>query len=210
MTSAMHKKIPEQLNSETTVNRTSVVNQTSSNLQNLPALDIEKENRLSRIISLYSKGLTQTEIAQELGVDQSTVSRDLQFIKQEAKKKIEKYLNEDILFEYLRYIAGSNEVTRKLWEIVQNERIMTKDKMNALSLLTQSYNKRLEMLIGGPESYMNAKRSVSEIKFQERVNSDPMLKMLSERNRFPSPFSISSSSLGKKIGNHYLNHLLLS
>jgi transcriptional regulator with XRE-family HTH domain len=159
-----------------------------SNSENLPVLDIGKENRLSRIISLYSKGLTQSEIAQELGIDQSTVSRDLQFIKQEAKKKIEKYLNEDILFEYLRYIAGSNEVTRQLWELVQNEQ-NTKDKTNALSLLIQCYNKRLEMLIGGPESYMNAKKSISGIKFQERVDNDPVLKTLSERNRFPSPFS---------------------
>ena len=62
---------------------------------------------------------------------------------------------------------------------------MTKDKMNALSLLMQSYNKRLEMLIGGPESYMNAKKSASEIKFQKKVDSDSTLKMLSERNRFP-------------------------
>jgi hypothetical protein len=61
--------------------------------------------------------------------------------------------------------------------------------MNALSLLMQFYDKRLEMLIGKPESYMNAKKSVSEIKFQERVESDPILKMLSERNKFPSPFS---------------------
>ena len=69
--------------------------------------------------------------------------------------------------------------------------------MNALSLLMQSYNKRLEMLIGGPGSYMNAKKSISEIKFQERVDNDPMLKMLSERNRFPSPFS-SGRFFGKK------------
>ena len=81
-------------------------------------IDVKKENRLAKIISLLSKGLTQSEIAQEIGVDQSTISRDLQYLKQEAKKKIEKYLNEDILFEYLRYIAGSNEVTRQLWEIV--------------------------------------------------------------------------------------------
>ena len=121
----------------------------------------------------------------------------MQFIKQEAKKKIEKYLNEDILFEYLRYIAGSNEVTRKLWEIVQDENITTKDKTNALSLLMQCYNKRLEILIGGPESYMNAKKSVSEIKFQERVESNPVLTMLSERNRFSSPFS-NGSLFGKK------------
>src|SRR5215207_4081044 len=198
MTSLMHKNTQKQLNSETTTTaRTSAVNQGNSNIQNLPVLDIEKENRLSRIISLYSKGLTQAEIAQELGIDQSTVSRDLQFIKQEAKEKIEKYLNEDILFEYLRYIAGSNEVTRKLWEIVQDQNITTKDKTNALSLLMQSYNKRLETLIGGPESYMDAKKSISEIKFQERVESNPVLTMLSERNRFSSPFS-DGSLFGKK------------
>ena len=159
--------------------------------------DIEKENRLSKIISLYSKGHTQSEIAERVGIDQSTVSRDLQFIKQEAKNKIEKYLNEDILFEYLRYIAGSNEVTRHLWELVQNEE-NAKDKMNALSLLMQCYNKRLEMLIGGPESYLNAKKSVSEVKFQERVDNDPVLKMLHERNRLTSPFSNRVTS-SKKI-----------
>jgi hypothetical protein len=80
-------------------------------------------------------------------------------------------LNEDILMEYLRYIAGSNEVTRKLWEIVQDENVTSKTKIPALSLLMQCYNKRLEVLIGAP--YMNAKKSVSEIKFQERVDSDP-------------------------------------
>ena len=172
------------------------VSSNTNKFQNVSVLNIEKENRLSRIISLYSKGLTQTEMASELGVDQSTVSRDLQFIKQEAKKRIEKYLNEDILFEYLRYMAGSNEVTRHLWELVQNEE-NAKDKMNALSLLMQCYNKRLEMLIGGPEAYLNAKKCVSEAKFQERVNSDPVLKMLHERNRFTSPFS-NGSPLSKK------------
>jgi len=44
---------------------------------------------------------------------------------------------------------------------------------------------------------MNAKKSVSEIKFQERVDNDPLLKILSERNRFPSPFS-NSGLFGKK------------
>ena len=28
-------------------------------------------------------------------------------------------MREDILFEYVRYMAGSNEITRHLWEIVQ-------------------------------------------------------------------------------------------
>jgi hypothetical protein len=174
MTSPLHKK---STTAELSSKATSKSSLKPAQLENLPNIDIEKENRLSRIISLYSRGRTQSEIAKELGVDQSTISRDLQLLKQEAKRNFEKYLNEDILMEYLRYIAGSNEVTRKLWEIVQDENVSTKNKTHALSLLMQSHNKRLEVLIGGPESYMNAKKSVSEIKFQERVDSDPMLKM---------------------------------
>src|SRR5918993_457466 len=100
-------------------------------------LDIARENRLSQIISLYSKGLTQSEIAEKLNVNQSTISRDLQYLQQQAKNNIWKYLNEDILFEYLRYIVGNNEISKKLWEIVQDENASAKDKTNALSFVEE-------------------------------------------------------------------------
>jgi hypothetical protein len=152
----------------------------------ITVLDIERENRLSKVLSLHSKGLNQEEIAIELCIDQSTVSRDLQFIKQEARKQVERYLREDILLEYLRYMAGSNEITRKLWEIVQNEKSTTKEKTNALSQLMQSYNSRLQTLTAGPESYMNIKKSLSEIDFQRLVDSEPILKaQVQQRKLFP-------------------------
>jgi predicted transcriptional regulator len=152
----------------------------------ITVLDIEKENRLSKVISLYSKGLNQEEIAQELHVDQSTVSRDLRFIKHEARKQIERYLREDILFEYMRYMAGSNEITRKLWQIVENESATTKEKTNALSILMQSYNSRLQTLTAGPESYMNIRKSLSEIDLQRLVDSEPFLKaQVEQRKLFP-------------------------
>ena len=146
-------------------------------------IDIERENRLSKVISLHSKGLNQEEIAQELHVDQSTVSRDLQYIKHKAKIKIEKYLREDILFEYVRYMAGSNEITRHLWEIVQDSDTTTKEKTNALSCLIQSYNNRLQTLTSGPESYMNIKKSLSEIDLQRLVESSPVLKAQVDQRR---------------------------
>jgi hypothetical protein len=91
----------------------------SSGVSKIAVIDIEKQNRLSKVISLHSKGLNQEEIAHELCINQSTVSRDLQYIKHEAKIEVEKYLREDILFEYVRYMAGFNEITRHLWQIVQ-------------------------------------------------------------------------------------------
>ena len=105
---------------------------------------------------MHSKGLNQEEIAEELYINQSTVCRDIQYIKHEAKIKIEKYLRDDILFEYVRYMAGSNEITRHLWEIVQDNNTSTREKTNALSCLLQSYNSRLQTLTAGPESYVCA------------------------------------------------------
>ena len=73
-------------------------------------------------------------------------------------------------------MAGSNEITRHLWEIVQDNNTTTKEKTNALSCLMQCYNSRLQTLTSGPESYMNIKKSLSEIDLQRLVDSSPALK----------------------------------
>jgi DNA-directed RNA polymerase specialized sigma subunit len=144
MSLSVHKHVPAKITrslgddggaaKENNAGRKNTEGTIDSNVNNdslspkITVLDIERENRLSKVILLYSKGLKQEEIAHELSIDQSTVSRDLHFIKQEARKQVEKYLREDILFEYLRYMAGSNEITRELWEIVQDENSTAKEK----------------------------------------------------------------------------------
>jgi hypothetical protein len=83
-------------------------------------------------------------------------------------------------------MAGSNEITRKLWEIVQNEKTTTKERTNALSQLMQSYNNRLQTLTAGPESYMNIKKSLSEIDLQKLIESEPILRsQVQQRKLFP-------------------------
>ena len=92
------------------------------------------------------------------------------------KIKIEKYLGDDISVEYVRYMTGSNEITRHLWQIVQDNDTTTREKTNALSCLKQSYNSRLQTLTTGPESYMDIKKSLSEIDLQRLVENSPALK----------------------------------
>lgn len=137
--------------------------------------NIERENRLSAILRLHSRGLNQEQIAQELHIDQSTVSRDLHFVQQESKKHVEKYMREDILLEYLRYLVGSNEITRTLWEMVQSKDATRKEKMNAISLLMQMYDSRLQRLTAGPESFLNVKKSLSEIDLRKIAEVNPIL-----------------------------------
>lgn len=139
--------------------------------------DFELINRLSSIITLHSKGLTQSEIAEKLKVNQSTISRSLLIIKITARDNIEKYTKEEIPFEYLRYISGIDKITSTLWNLIENENTdpNIKFKIQGLSLLKQCYENRIEMLIGGINSNMNAKKHLQNMLTNERAELfDPM------------------------------------
>ncbi len=187
MSTKMHKnsqmKVPQ--NSVIDVSK-GIINSDTNNENCVPGiseLDIDKENRLSKIISLYSKGFSQDEIAARLGVNQSTVSRDLQLIKQQARSQIDKYLRKDILFEYTRYLTGSNEVIKELWAVVEDSYNEPKDRISALKLLLQTYEKRHQRLVDAPESYLNIKRTECDLEYQDFIESDPTTKAITQMQK---------------------------
>jgi transcriptional regulator with XRE-family HTH domain len=135
-------------------------------------------------LSLHSKGSSQEQIAEKLGINQSTVSRDLKQIRHKARKKIDQIVSEDIPFEFERCTAGLDEVIKTLWDIAEGKgtsKITTKDRNYALSLLIQCYSKRIELLVGGPESDMNAKKHLSDMKHQEKMDKDPLIRAMMNR-----------------------------
>ncbi len=137
-------------------------------------LGIEHQVRLSNVLTLYSKGLSQSDIAKKLDINQSTVSRDLKYLKIESRKQLELNMKEEVPFEFQVYATGVMQVIKKLWERIEAEdpNITIKDRNYALSLLIQSYSKRPEMLVGGPHSGMNAIKHVSLIHDSERTGYD--------------------------------------
>jgi transcriptional regulator len=133
--------------------------------------DFEHQDRLAKVLMFQSKGFSQSVIARKLNVNQSTVSRDLAEIRKKARSSIDLYVKEEIPNEFQIYISGLNEITKNLWEIVedkQNPKISIKDRTYVLSLLMQCYSRRIEMLVGGPDSNMNAKKHMYDIQLNER------------------------------------------
>ena len=138
--------------------------------------DLGHQDRLAEVLLYHSKGYSQSEIAQKLNVNQSTVSRDLADIRKKARSSLDPYVKEEIPNEFQIYISGLNQIIKNLWDIVEDEqniKISIKDRTYVLSLLMQCYSKRIEMLVGGPDLKMNAKKHMNNIHLDEK---------------FPSPF----------------------
>jgi DNA-binding MarR family transcriptional regulator len=133
--------------------------------------DIEHQDRLAKVLMYHSKGISQSEIAKKLKINQSTVSRHLDEIRKKARSSLDLYLKDEIPNEFQIYICGLNEIIKNLWEIVedkQNSKISIRDRTYVLSLLMQCYSKRIEMLVGGPDSDMNAMKHIRDIQINER------------------------------------------
>lgn len=131
--------------------------------------DFEQEIRRVRVLGLCSKGLTQSDIAHELNVDQSTVSRDLRYIKDKAKRKVVE-VSDNLSFEFMRYLAGIDEIARELWKIASLEidhadndgtvnpntiiatNMNNKNRIAALTLLLETYRHRLDVITGGSKT----------------------------------------------------------
>ena len=147
----------------------SLLNKLEKDANQFPDEDVvEHQDRLAKVLIYHSKGFTQSEIASKLNVNQSTISRDLEEIRKKARSSLELYVKDEIPTEFQIYTSGINEIIKNLWEIIEDKRnpkISTRDRTYILSLLMQCYSKRIETLVGGPDSDMNATKHAHRMRF---------------------------------------------
>lgn len=122
------------------------------------------ESRRAKVIALYSKGLTQDEVAKELAVDQATVSRDLQEIRKQSRKVVEQQVTDEALFEFSRWTAGLDQMARVAWKMAEGENSSEATKLRSLEFLRDCYNARLHMLIGAHPEGKNAQHHVVDMR----------------------------------------------
>lgn len=93
-----------------------------------------------------SKGETnQSEIARILQVDRFTICRDVDYLRQQTKENIARYVDERLPEEYEKCLVGLNSILKEAWMISQTENIKG-DKIKALALAKDCYAMKLELL----------------------------------------------------------------
>jgi DNA-binding Lrp family transcriptional regulator len=121
------------------------------------------------IFQLNSKGQSQTEIARALQISESTISRDLDYLRQQSKDNIKKYIDERLPEEYEKCLVGFNAITREAWNTA-NQTEDKREKIQALSLAKDCYSMKLDLLTNATV-VDDAIRFVSSNKSKEEMNS---------------------------------------
>src|SRR5215211_3008001 len=122
------------------------------------------EERRKRVASFLAQSMTESEMAHELNVDQSTISRDVKALKQLSQQFVHDLAKSDLSYYYKQCIDGI-EVKRKAWEAYRstNSSLNLKDKLSALKLIKECEEAKFSLLESGP-SVMNLKS------LEERLN----------------------------------------
>jgi transcriptional antiterminator len=101
---------------------------------------------------LLAQSKTETEIAQELKVDQSTISRDIKALKELSQRFVFDLAKSDLAYYYKQCIDGIEEVRRRGWEIFkgQNNNLTPKDKLLALKVIRECNEAKFALFKEGP------------------------------------------------------------
>ena len=78
------------------------------------------EWRRDKVIMLSSHSLTQSEIARVLHVERSLGSKDMTFIRQQAREHLKTHIQNRMPEEYHKVEVSIKQVLMKAWEIVDN------------------------------------------------------------------------------------------
>lgn len=118
------------------------------------------EERSKQVASLLAQSITETEIAQKLNVDQSTISRDIKALKQMSQQFVFDLAKSDLAYHYQQCINGIEEVRRKAWELIRDDEeqqlLTLRDKLSILKLIKECEEGKFTMFKDGP-SILNVK-----------------------------------------------------
>jgi hypothetical protein len=112
-----------------------------------------------------SEDIVNGDVAEELQIDQSTVSRDIQYLRQKAQENLHKHIQQKLPEEYQRCLTGMNQVLKLSWQITNNNTkqsgqeynensntITTGDdrtRLQALSLINDCYKYIMDLTTNG-------------------------------------------------------------
>jgi len=125
----------------------------------VPHNRIQIRERRENVLVLLTKGMKGYEIAKELGVDTSTVSRDINYLISQSNNYLNTLAKEALPFMYQTSIEGIRNVLKECWNIYSiesNKEITWFHRLAALKLAKECNEALFKLTAEGP-SVMHVK-----------------------------------------------------
>lgn len=114
------------------------------------------EERRRQVASMLAQSMTEQEIADKIGVDRTTISRDVKVLKQLSQQFVYDLAHSDLAYYYQQCLNGIQEAERKAWTIFyrldqQPDRPGTvKESLLALKLTVDCNEAQFSLFKEGP------------------------------------------------------------
>ena len=103
------------------------------------------EWRREKVPELASDGYGVREIARLLEISHPTVSRDMQWLRYQAKEQIRKYIDEQVPLEYHKTLTGLQNIIKSMSDIISKSSD-NREIMQASGMKIQALNMKMELV----------------------------------------------------------------
>jgi len=115
--------------------------------------NIRKESvewRRSKVQELLVKGYNHYEIADTLHIPRPTITKDMQYLRQQAQENLNKHIRERLPEEYQNCLTGINRILRLTLDIAEKPTTTDdKTRLQALALANECYKSKLDLTTDG-------------------------------------------------------------
>jgi hypothetical protein len=133
--------------------------------------------RRSQVLELSSQGLSEREIGTKLQVSHILIHRDLIYLRQQDQDNIQKHIDEIIPQEHQRCRAGTNQVLKIVWGMVNGEGFDNKTKLQALAVINDCNRFIMELATNSPicneaiKFIAQRKEQLNELEMLQKVDN---------------------------------------
>lgn len=92
--------------------------------------------RRSKVVELRARGMSQIEIAHELQVSKQSISSDVQYLRNQAKKSIKEYVTVHLPEQYQVCLCTLDTILKHAYEILQDSDD-NRERLQAMQLLKE-------------------------------------------------------------------------
>jgi IS30 family transposase len=109
------------------------------------------EERRRQIGSMLAQSMTEQEIADRLGVDRTTISKDIKVLRRMSQTFIYDLAKSDLAFYYKQCLDTMQAAERIMWETIRNNKdLHAKERCQIAKIIIESAQARFSLFGDGP------------------------------------------------------------